>query len=165
MGRSKQRKIDDVCIWFDTATIEGSGTDSDIFLKFYNEEDEQIGWLEVYERSDLQGFEAGMLNYGEIGNLRDHTWLQQLKDDVARVSVEISDVTEEESSWFPEHIALDFCQDSSNENSLIYVWHIHRNIRTEEEHLFDVDDRFIGDVRNFFTQPDWRTVDVLSGAG
>jgi hypothetical protein len=165
MGRSKQRKIDDVSIWFDTAAAEGSGTDSDIFLKFYNEDDEQIGWLEVYERSDLKGFEAGMLNYGDVGNLRDNPWMQQLKDDVARVSVEISDITDVESSWFPEYIALDFCQDANNENSLIYLWYLHRTIRTEEEHLFDVTERYIGDIRNLFTQPDWRTVDVSAGQG
>jgi len=165
MGRSKEREIGDVSIWFDTGSAADAGTDSDLYLKFYTEEDELIGWVEVYERSDMQGFESGMLNYGEVGTLSSTPWLQQLKDDVARLSLEISDVGDKGSNWFPEHIALDFCQDTNNENSLICMWHLHRSIRADEEHLFDIDDRFVGDIRSYFSQEAWRTVDVQSGIG
>lgn len=163
MGRTKQREIDDVSIWFDTGTDKQAKTDSDIFIKFYNAGGELIGWLEAYERSDLQAFESGMLNYGDLGNPRSHHWLLQLKEEVAKISIEIDNVTEDMPDWYPEHIALDFCQDTDNERSLIYMWNIGKWIREEEHVEFEVDERFEGDVRSRFSQHSWRTVDIHAG--
>jgi len=164
MGRSKQREINDVSIWFETGDADDAGTDSDVFVKFFDSNDTLIGWLEVYERSDLNAFESGMLNYGDIGNLLDKPWLMQLKQDVAKLSIDIINITNDDPGWYPQKIALDFCQDMDNELSLIYLWQPAEWITEGEQRLFTLQERFEGDVRKSFSQRSWRTVDILAGA-
>lgn len=134
---SDRWQLGDVVIWFQTGTKEDAETDSDVYLHFYDDQDNLVGWVEAYERGDLRGFEEGELNCGYLGNLQRNAWLKTLLAKGTRLGVRIENVTDERPEWFVDRISLDFRVGPVADVSTCRTWSVSEWINPgEEERLY-----------------------------
>jgi hypothetical protein len=108
MESDERWQVGDVIVWFETSQAPEANTDSDVFLRFYDSQDQLICWAEAYERGDLQGFEVGELNCGYLGNLQKQAWLQRLLDDGVKLGIQTVGVTADNANWLLDRITVDF---------------------------------------------------------
>lgn len=124
MVNSERWRLGDVIIWFKTGDRQDAKTDSDVYLRFYNTDDDILAWVHAFERGDMGGFEEGELNCGYLGNLDKQAWLKSLLDAGTRVGVRIERVSDDRPEWFLESINLDFRIGPTAANSTVRTWEI-----------------------------------------
>jgi hypothetical protein len=153
MSQSDRWQLGDVIVWIQTGTQQNAKTDSDIFLQFYGEADEPIGWVHVFERGDLGGFEDGELNCGYVGNLHKQPWLNALFKSARDLGIRIENVSDDNPDWYLEHISLDFRVGPVSDIPTVRTWSVKDWIRQEDgekryqsEAVSSVDRALFGDI-------------------
>lgn len=131
-------QLGDVIVWFKTGDKQDAKTDSDVYLKFYDDDGSLIGWLQAFERGDLAGFERGEVNCGFLGNIDGAAWLKDLLQEGATLGIRIENVSNDSPDWFVDRVSLDFRIGPGADTSTTRHWEIASWIKPgDDEVQFD----------------------------
>jgi hypothetical protein len=124
MTSSDRWRLGDVIIWFK----ESGGPGSDLLLRFYDDSNDLICWVEAYERDDRDA----ELNCGYLGNVNEHRWLRRLFEAGTSLGVRTRNAAGDQSARYVERIVLDFRIGPVVETSTPRSWLVSDSIKSGE---------------------------------